>query len=429
MSDILKIFDAAVSAVLPVGLIKKHVNVRGNTLQVMHRDFDLSGYRDIYVIGAGKASLGMAEEIEKILGKRIKTGICCVPVKYTELERIEVVEASHPIPDERSVEGAKKAISILEKTNEKDLIICLFSGGGSSLFALPAGDITPEDKEKTVSLLLTSGADIKEINTIRKHISSVKGGGLAMRAYPSTVISLFISDVVGDDISAIASGPTVPDNTTYKDCMNIIEKYNLKLPCNVLEHIRAGINGDVGETPKSLQNVMSFMIGNNLIALESAKQRAKELGYNSILLSSILEGEASNVAKMLSMIAKEIVQSGNPVNVPACVISGGETTVRVVGGGRGGRNQELALAFAIYIDGIVRVEFLSAATDGIDGPTDACGAIVDGSTAGKARSLGLSPQEYLQDNNSYNFHKKAGTVLYKGSTYTNVGDIEIILCK
>jgi len=429
MSDILEIFNSGLSAVLPAGLIRRRVGLKGNTLQVMDRDFNLSNYRDIYVIGAGKASLGMAEEIERILGERIKAGVCCVPVKYTELERIEVMETSHPIPDERSVKGTEKAISILRNTGKEDLIICLFSGGGSSLFALPAGDITLEDKEKTISLLLMSGADIKEINTIRKHISGVKGGRLATEAYPSTVISLLISDVVGDNISIIASGPTVSDDTTYRDCMNIIEKYNLMPPRRVLEHIRAGIKGDIAETPKSLPNVVNFVIGNNLLALESVREKAEGLRYNSIILSSQLEGEARDVARLLSMVAKEVVQSGNPVDVPACIISGGETTIRVVGSGKGGRNQELALAFAIYVDGVEGIELLSAATDGVDGPTDACGAIVDGDVAGRARAQGLSPQEYLQDNNSYHFHKKVGTILYTGPTHTNVGDIEIILCR
>lgn len=429
MSDIFEIFNSSVSAVLPGDLVRRWVVLNKNTLRIMDRDFDLSNYGDIYVIGAGKASLGMAEEVENILGERIKTGICCVPVKYTELERIEVVETSHPVPDERSVEGAKRAVSILHNTGEKDLVICLFSGGGSSLFVLPTGDITLEDKEKTVSLLLKSGADIREINTVRKHISGVKGGKLAGEAYPSTVITLLISDVVGDDMSVIASGPTVPDETTYADCMSIIDKYGLSPPRRVLEHIKAGIRGDIDETPRSLPNVVNFVMGNNLLALESARKRAEELGYNAIVLSSTLEGEARDVARLLCVVSTEVVHSGNPVGVPACIIAGGETTVRVEGSGKGGRNQELALAFAICVDGIDGIELLSAATDGIDGPTDACGAIVNGGTAERARALGLSPREYLRDNDSYNFHRKVHTILYTGPTHTNVGDVEIILCR
>ena len=418
MSDILDIFKCAVFSVSPENLVRRYVRRKGDTLIIGKKFFDLSKYENIYVIGAGKASLGMAEELEKILGDRITEGICSVPEKYRELKIIEVKEASHPLPDERSVENAESALFIARKADKKDLVLCLFSGGGSSLLALPPRGLTLKDKRKTVLLLLKSGADIGEINIIRKHISSIKGGRLAKEAQPATVISLLISDVVGDDVSSIASGPTVIDKTTYRDCIEIINRYNLELPKEALE-----------PTPKFLLNAENFVIGNNLIALKSAKRKAEELGYNSVILSSKIEGEAREVARFLSGIAKGVLNSGNPVKIPACIISGGETTVKVKGKGEGGRNQELALAFAIYIDGIKGIEFLSASTDGIDGPTDACGAIVDDGTVEKARSKGLFPLEYLINNDSYNFHNTLGTILKIGPTHTNVGDVQIIICK
>lgn len=323
---------------------------------------------------------------------------------------------------------------MLDKADAKDLVICLISGGGSALLPLQVEGISLAEKQQISGLLLSCGASIHEINAIRKHISLSKGGMLAKAASPASIITLIISDVIGDSLDTIASGPTVPDTTTFSDCMNILKKYEIidRIPGTVLKHIKRGISSLVKETPKPgdmiFDRVFNLIISNNMDAIKAAKNMASALGYNSMILSTMIAGETREVARVLAGIAKEIKKSGNPITPPACIIAGGETTVTLRGeGGLGGRNQEFALASAIEIAGLKDVVIFSSSTDGTDGPTDAAGAVADGYTIERAIKLGLNPLRHLQDNDSYHFFQGLGDLLITGPTNTNVMDIIIIM--
>jgi hydroxypyruvate reductase len=337
------------------------------------------------------------------------------------------------LPDEAGSRGAGEIVRLLGKTGERDLVIFLISGGGSALLPLPAEGLTLGDKQNLTERLLECGASIQEINALRKHVSRVKGGRLAGLAYPSTLISLILSDVVGDDLDSIASGPTVPDTSTFADCRNIIAKYGLerKLTPAIVRHIERGTRGEAKETPKpgdpAFGRTQNVVVGSNIAAAVAAKEKASQLGYNSLILSTFIEGETEAAAKLHAAIAREIISSGNPAVPPACVISGGETTVTLEGKGTGGRNQEFALAAAIDIDGLENVLVLSAGTDGTDGPTDAAGALADGATMERARKLGLDAHRHLRENDSYNFFKPLGDLLITGPTNTNVMDLRVLL--
>jgi hydroxypyruvate reductase len=289
------------------------------------------------------------------------------------------------------------------------------------------------EKQQTTEILLNCGATINEINAVRKHISKTKGGRLAQAAYPATLIALILSDIIGDSLESIASGPTVPDTSTFSDCLRIIQRYEIeeKIPPAVKAFLERGAKGEVDETPKAsnpvFQKVRNILVGSNRLALEAAKQRAQALGYETLLLSSFVEGETKTVAVVHTAMAREILATGNPVARPACVISGGETTVTIRGTGVGGRNQEFALAAAIKIDGMDRVVILSGGTDGTDGPTDAAGAIVDDTTLGRARAAGLDAEAFLRNNDSYHFFQSTGDLLMTGPTYTNVMDLHVML--
>jgi len=344
-----------------------------------------------------------------------------------------VTEAGHPIPDESGVRGSERILGLLEGAGEKDLVLCVISGGGSALLPMPVSGISLHDKQKTTQALLDCGADIHEINTIRKHISGIKGGRLAEATFPATLVTLILSDVTGDDLDAIASGPTVPDRSTFGDCMAIVDKYDLveKLPLSVISYLKNGVQGREPETPKPGDRVfdrtLALITGSCALSVSSAKQKAVELGYNAIILSSCIEGETRDVAKVHAAIAKEILKSGNPVSIPGCVVSGGETTVTIHGDGLGGRNMEFVLAAAIEIDGLGGITLLSGGTDGTDGPTDSAGAIADGSTVRTARGRGLDPAAYLSNNDSYHFFEATGDLLMTGPTMTNVMDLRIFL--
>lgn len=428
------IFIAGVKAVDPGVAVRRYLKLEGSTLIVGKKAYDLRSFRSIIVIGAGKASAAMAQPIEKILGDRIKTGT--VNVKYGHsfpLQKIQVIEAGHPIPDESGYEGAQKIIQLLRQTTENDLVICLVSGGGSALLPCPVESLALEDKKITTQCLLESGATIQEINVIRKHVSQLKGGRLARIAYPSVLIALILSDVIGDDLESIASGLTVPDQSTYQDCMNIIRKYNIrgKIPTSVIDYIESGARGKIEETPKSndptFQNIQNIIIGNNRVAVHAAKRKAEKLGYNTFVLSDFIDGEAREAAKAHASIAKSIIEKNHPVPRPACVISGGETTVTIRGKGLGGRNQEFALASAIEIKELNDAVILSGGTDGTDGPTDAAGAFADGTTLNRAETLGLDANSFLAENDSYNFFQKLGDLLVTGPTFTNVMDLQLIM--
>ncbi len=428
------IFQAGLQAVAPGPAIKNLCSVTDETLTVDGLHYDLRQFDKIFVLGAGKAGASMAKAIEDILGERISAGI--ITVKYghlEELQKIRIQEAGHPVPDQNGFEGAQAVYKLAKSADESTLIICLLSGGGSALIPLPVNGVTLEDKQETTKIMLACGATIHEINAIRKHLSAIKGGGLARAAFPATLITLILSDVVGDDLDSIASGPSVPDSMTYNDCKTIITKYSLedKIPSSVLKHIEEGAAGNVPETPKADQNfftkTQNVIVGSNFNALLKAKEKADELGYNTLLLSSMIEGETRDIAANHMAIAREIMLTGYPLSQPACVLSGGETTVRIQGTGKGGRNQEFVLAAALKMSDIKDVVVLSAGTDGSDGPTDAAGAIADETTLQRARSAGLDSQNYLDNNDSYHFFDKLGDLYKTGPTNTNVMDLRIIL--
>jgi glycerate 2-kinase len=432
--DVRAIFDAGVAAADPYAAIGRHVSVEMGTLLVAGQAYRLEDYKRIVVVGGGKASARMAQALEDLLGNRISRGVINVKRGYAvPLRTIRVNEASHPLPDEAGYHGARVVAELVEKAGAGDLIFCLISGGGSALLPCPADGITLEEKGQTTQMLLDCGARIQEINAVRKHISKLKGGRLARLAFPAEVVSLILSDVVGDALDAIASGPTAADSTTFADCLGIVHKYGLEaiIPRAVARLLQRGASGAVPETPKPgdpvLANVQNVIVGSNRLALEGARQKAEALGYHSLLLSSFIEGEAGLVAALHGAIAKEIIASGNPVCRPACVISGGETTVTIRGSGLGGRNQEFALAAALDIAAINRVVILSGGSDGTDGPTEAAGALADGMTVRRGQELGLDAEMFLRNNDSYHFFKPLGDLLLTGPTFTNVMDLRVLL--
>jgi hydroxypyruvate reductase len=433
------LFSKAVSAVDPSQRLKETIRVEKDRLSIKtegdtERVFHLATFKKIFLIGTGKASASMAQAIEKIFRDRITQGV--IVTKYGHvlpLERTEIIEAGHPIPDQKGFEGAGKIRSILKGSGREDLVIFLLSGGGSALLPLPAEGITLEEKRQVTQFLLDCGADIKEINTIRKHISQIKGGWLARWAYPSTVIAFILSDVVGDQLDVIGSGPTVPDVSTFEEAWDILIKYDLikRVAPSIQEHLLLGKEGKVEETPKpgdsTFDTVFNILIGSNILALRAAEKEASSFGLNTLILSSAIVGDTREAARFHSAIAKEVLYSGNPLRKPACIISGGETTVTIKGNGLGGRNQEFALAGALEINGLEKVVLLSGGTDGTDGPTDASGAVADYTTVSRAKSMGLDPKGYLENNDAYPFFQKLGDLLITGPTHTNVMDVRILL--
>jgi glycerate 2-kinase len=429
-----KIFLFSLKAVDPFYAIKKQVRLIEDDLRVCEYLYRLREKTRIMVIGAGKASALMALAVEEILGSRIHKGIVITKRGYVvPLKRIELVEGGHPLPDENGMEGTKRILKLISNLEQNDLVICLISGGGSSLFISPSPGISLKDKKELTEQLLRCGANIKEINTIRKHISRIKGGRMAQLAHPAQIVTLILSDVIGDKIDSIASGPTAPDTTTFSDCLKIIQKYKLKdkIPSSIYDRLKKGAKGKIEETPKRgdpiFKRVKNFIIGSNLQALEAAKQKAEDLGFNAIILSRPVSGDTTRAAVRHANFAKRIQEIGNPVSPPACFISGGETTVKVKGTGLGGRNQEFILVGATKIAGLENVVMLSAGTDGTDGPTDAAGAICDGKTIQRALQKGLYPKQYLDNNDSYHFFQKLGDLLKTGPTNTNVMDIHLVL--
>ena len=425
----------ALNAVNPKKAVFNNVKLRENLLVIGRYEFDLTEYRNIYVLGGGKASGLMAEAIEEILGDKITSGVINVlkgTEKMVKTKKIKINGATHPIPGEEGVNSTKAMLEIARKAGKDDLIIALISGGGSALMPCPADPVTLEDKKIVTNLLLKRGATINEINVVRKHLSEFKGGQLAKTAYPATLVSLIISDVVGDPLDIIASGPTVPDSSTFQDAYNVLKKYDLlnKIPENIKKRIQLGLSGKIEETPKPgdkiFRNVHNILIVSNRTACIAAVKKARELGINSMLLSTYIEGEARHVGAVLAGLAKEIHNYDTPVKKPAVIVCGGETTVTVVGNGKGGRNQELVLGSALKISGLNGIVIASVGTDGKDGTSDAAGAIVDGQTLKRAQKLSLDATKYLANNNSYMFFKKLGDAVFTGTTGTNVNDLIII---
>jgi glycerate 2-kinase len=417
-------------------VIKSKIAVTEGLLKVSGKTYNLDSYRRVIVVGGGKASGAMAEALENLLGEFIDDGIVVVPKgtasKYN-IKRITLHEASHPVPDKSSIKGAEKIIEIVKHSQENDLVICLISGGGSSLMALPRKGITLEDKQKTTEFLLKCGATINEMNAVRKHLSSFKGGQLAKAAYPATVLGLLLSDVLGDPLDVIASGPTVPDSTTFSDAADVFLRYSLwdKIPSSVKKVLSDGEMGLIEETPKKdsliFEKVNNIVLGNNRLACQAAANTMKQHGLNTMFLTSFLEGEAREVGTALSSLVKEVLVSGNPLPPPVGIVAGGETTVTVTGEGKGGRNQEIALAAALKIEGLNRILIVSISTDGIDGPTDAAGALVDGETLQRSRNLGLDARRFLKNNDSYLFFSRVGGLVFTGPTGTNVNDVTILI--
>lgn len=433
-NDAVRIFNKGLEAVEPGLALKECCRREGENLFIGNRKYNLSAIKNIFVIGAGKATAPMAAAIEDILGEKITRGIINVKHGHTaSLNRIKLIEAGHPVPDKNGEKGAGEILNLVESAGENDLVLCLISGGGSALLVLPAEGITLKDKQDSIKILLSCGATIHEINTIRKHTSGIKGGRLAKATYPATMVSLILSDVVGNDLDVIASGPSVPDPSTFEECMKIFKKYKItkNIPKEILSHIRKGASGKVPETPKEgyriFKNTYNLIIAGNMEAINAARQESKKIGYKTLVLSSMIEGETRDVAKVHTAIAKEILKTGNPIPPPACILSGGETTVNITGSGLGGRNQEFVLAAAIDIAERKNIVVLSGGTDGGDGPTDAAGAIADTNTFKRAESMCLNPLNFLLNNDSYHFFKQLNDLLITGPTNTNVMDLRIVL--
>lgn len=431
------ILDAALRAVDPAEAVRRHVQRADSELRVGPRRYDLGRIDHVYVVGAGKASPAMAAAMSGILGGRITAG--WVNTKYGHIQTgsgtaaaIRLHEAGHPLPDQNSVSGTQEIMRLAAQAGERDLVICLISGGGSALMAAPAAGLTLEDKQAVTRLMLACGATINELNCVRKHLSAVKGGQLARLAQPAQVVTLILSDVVGNPLDVIASGPTVADSSTFAEACAILTRFGLweKLPEPVRRRLEDGVAGNIPETPKegdaALAQVLNVVVGSNDLAAAAAVARAEELGLHALLLSTYIEGEAREVGKVAAGVLREMAGSGHPVARPGLLVLGGETTVSLHGKGKGGRNQELALAAAPKLAGLANVLLVACGTDGTDGPTAAAGALADGQTMARARAAGLDAYAYLADNDSYHFFERLGDLLITGPTGTNVNDLTLL---
>lgn len=427
------IFNAGVRCVLPPVLIPGKVKIEDDLLIFPGKVFALKELKSIYVIGAGKATALMAAEIEKILGERITGGHIIVKYGHScRLKHISVTEAGHPVPDKNGFAATRSILAIASQATSDDLVICLVSGGGSALLAdYPEGS-SPEEMMKLNSLLVNCGASISEINAVRKHLSNVKGGQLARAVYPASLVSLILSDVPGDPVDVIASGPAAPDSTTFSQAVGVLKNYNIydAVPSNLVKYLEAGINGLKPETPDQSDPVFSttcnILIGTNRAALEAARMKALEFNINAVIVSSDLQGDVASVADYLLETALQFREDDNEVK-PVCLLFGGETTVVMTGTGKGGRNQHLALLASVLLKDHPGITILSGGTDGNDGPTDAAGAVVDAGTYPEAKSKGLNPEEFISGFDSFHFFKKAGGHIITGPTMTNVMDIIVVI--
>ena len=424
---------AALAAVDPEAAVHRHVHRERNMLFVANRRYDLHDHRHVFVLGGGKAAVPMTTAIADILGEYLTQGVAVTKYGHGQIKSksqipnrqspipIELIEAGHPVPDENSVRGAQALADLAGQATAHDLVICLISGGGSALLTLPAPGLHLADLQALTNALLRSGATINELNTVRKHWSRIKGGQLARLAAPATLVTLVLSDVVGDPLEVIASGPTVPDPTTVADARAVLERY--------------GIPHDLKfqETPKpgnpAFERVQYAIVGSNRQAALAAVEQARQLGFNTLLLSTYVEGEAREVAQVAAALAKGVRAHGDPLPPPACLVWGGETTVTIRGAGKGGRNQELALAAALQLSGWSGVLVMALATDGTDGPTDAAGAIITGDTVARAHALGLDPLAALAANDSYPFFDALTDLIRTGPTGTNVNDLLFVLVR
>jgi glycerate 2-kinase len=428
--------QAALAAVDPAEAVYRCVSRVGDRLLIDQQAYTLRDFDHIYLVGAGKAAMPMAEAIGEVLRDHLSGG--AIITKYHHIDRplpdqLRVHEAGHPVPDEQSVTATRNLAALLDRVTPRDWVFCVISGGGSALMTLPAEGIKLSDLQITTQLLLRAGATIHQINIIRKHLDTIKGGGLARLVHGASIVSLILSDVIGDDLSVIASGPTVPDPSTFAEAWRVIEQFDLadQIPEAVRARLERGVSGELPDTPKPgdplFDRVQTVIIGSNAQAAQAAETAAQQLGFNTLLLSTQVQGEAREVAKVAAAIAKEIALYNRPVAKPACLILGGETTVTLKGNGLGGRNQEMALACALAIEGLPNMLIAALGTDGTDGPTDAAGAIATGETVGRAQAIGLDAQTCLANNDAYHFFQALGDLIITGPTGTNVNDLLFVL--
>ncbi|RPI26823.1 MAG: glycerate kinase [Acidobacteria bacterium] len=433
------IYEAALRSVDPEAAVLRFLRREGDLLRLADRTYQLSSFRRIVLVGFGKAGVPMAKAVEQIFGDRLDQGL--IIVKYGhggQLKKTLVVEAGHPEPDEAGRAGAEELLSLLDRTvSSQDLLIVLLSGGGSALAPAPVSGVSLDDKKRTTSLLLRCGATIHEMNCVRKHLSRIKGGRLLDHAHGATVLALMLSDVVGDDMSTVASGATVPDPTTFRDALDILSAYRLEseLPATVWRYLERGAAGDP-HAPETLKpgsvasrHIQNVIVGSNFLGLRAAAEKSRELGFAPLILSSSIEGNTADIAKMHVALAQEVLKTGHPLARPCCLISGGETTVKVTGSGKGGRNQEFVLCCAKETAGWPedRILFASLGSDGTDGPTDAAGALADPRSKSRGDELGLSLDDHLARNDSYNFFNPLADLIRTGPTRTNVMDFRFVL--
>lgn len=460
--SIVRILEAALHAVDPLEAVRNHLSVAGNTLRIGTRDYPLDEIERILVVGGGKAGTPMAAAVYSVLGDRITAGALNVKYGHTasaggwsvrfgrggepvtppaaaEVGPIRITEAGHPVPDAAGLAGAEKIVALLSGLTARDLVLVLISGGGSALLPLPAEGISLADYQVLTGLLLRCGADITEINTVRKHCSRLQGGQLARLAWPAQVATLILSDVVGTPLDAIASGPTVADRSTFADAWAVLERYAIadQVPKSVRAHLQQGLAGLIPDTPKAgdplFERVNNVVIGDNLIAGRAAVAEAQRLGIQSLLLTTFIQGEAREVGRAIAGLAQGIATGQSSIVPPACLVMGGETTVTLRRDGLGGRNQELVLAAAIALDGYplpedMQVAVVSLGTDGTDGPTDAAGGIATGDSLARARKMGLDARAALANNDSYHFLSSLGDLIITGPTQTNVNDLILVCC-
>jgi len=435
-----RILAAAIAAVEPGAAVRRFLRREGETLVAGDVAYDLGAFDRVWIIGAGKAGAPMAVAAAEIVGERLTGGMVVVKEGHLTADhvaalqpQVELLEAGHPLPDARGVAAGERIATLLTQMGERDLVLALISGGGSALLTRPAPGIRLDDMQKLTGVLLACGASINEINTLRRHLDTLKGGGLARLAAPATVITLVLSDVVGDPLDVIASGPTVADPTTFANALNVLERYNVldQTPVAIRRRLESGVRGEIAETPKpgdpALARVGNLIIGSNRLAAEAALAAAQREGFNALILTTFLQGEARVVGRVLAAIAREIADNNRPIGRPACVIAGGETTVTLRGDGRGGRNQELALAAVADLAAAPGALLVALATDGGDGPTDAAGAVVSTTTYQRAGDLGLDVAAALARNDSYPFFDALGDLLRPGSTHTNVNDLALVV--
>lgn len=431
-----RILGAGLEAVDPYRAVKRHFTRQDDRLLVDGHELPLTGEGRVFLVGAGKAGLPMARAAAEMLGERLHAGAVIVKQGHTPdvtaVGPVAILEAGHPLPDERGVQGTARIADLLSTTTEQDLVVCLISGGGSALLTLPVPGVTLDDLRAFTDVLLACGASINELNALRKHLDQVKGGGLARMAAPARVVTLILSDVVGNPLDIIASGPTVPDPDSYAAALAVLQRYKIeqRVPASVRAHLARGVQGEAPETPKPgdplFDRVQNVLVGSNLIAARAACEQAAQEGFATLLLTTWLQGEAREAGRFLASLARGMAADGYPLGRPGCVVAGGETTVTLRGDGLGGRNQELALGAVADLAGVPGVALVTLATDGGDGPTDAAGAVVTGETLARARVAGLDPAQFLARNDAYHFFEPLGDLLQTGPTQTNVNDLAFV---